>query len=225
VAVEAALVLPLLCLLVFGMVEFSLVLRDYVTVTSATRSGDRIATASADAGPGTCETGPSAPPCTSANSPALAQQAADAIESSLNGVSAESVQYVLVFQANSKGWPCATADDPTMAAGKQYCTAGTVVPATAPTSCSGYVNCVKFVWSATTNAGTPGFRYSSGSWDSRTINACLTKQQNVGIYLATSHKMLTGFFGSTMNISDKAVGKFEPLSDSTCSSLQQAPHA
>lgn len=38
-AVEAALVLPLIILLIFGMIEFSLMLRDYVAITSATRTG------------------------------------------------------------------------------------------------------------------------------------------------------------------------------------------
>jgi hypothetical protein len=43
VAVEAAIVFPLLVVLTFGIIEFSLLLRDYVSVTSLVRSGVRTA--------------------------------------------------------------------------------------------------------------------------------------------------------------------------------------
>ncbi len=45
VAVEAALVTPLILLLVFGMIEFTLLLKDNVAVTSAVRAGSRTASA------------------------------------------------------------------------------------------------------------------------------------------------------------------------------------
>src|SRR3954447_7439977 len=43
--VEAALVLPLVILLVFAVIEFGFTFRDLLTVTSATRAGARTATA------------------------------------------------------------------------------------------------------------------------------------------------------------------------------------
>ena len=82
VAVEAALVIPILCFLVFGMLEFGFAMRDYASVSSMVRTGARIASTGADHGPGTCETRPERPPCTPASSPALAQEAADAIQRS-----------------------------------------------------------------------------------------------------------------------------------------------
>jgi Flp pilus assembly protein TadG len=45
VAVEAALVTPLIVLLLFGTIEFGLALKDWLNVTSAVRSGARIASA------------------------------------------------------------------------------------------------------------------------------------------------------------------------------------
>lgn len=45
VAVEAALITPLLLLIVFGIIEFTLALRSYVAVASAVRAGARTASA------------------------------------------------------------------------------------------------------------------------------------------------------------------------------------
>ena len=45
VAVEAALVTPLILLMVFGIIEFTLLLKDAVAVTSAVRVGTRTASA------------------------------------------------------------------------------------------------------------------------------------------------------------------------------------
>lgn len=45
VAVEAALVTPLLLLLLFGIIEFGMVFKDWLTITSSVRAGARIASA------------------------------------------------------------------------------------------------------------------------------------------------------------------------------------
>ncbi|MDQ6641059.1 MAG: pilus assembly protein [Actinomycetota bacterium] len=213
VAVEAALVLPMVVLLIFGMVEFSLLLRDYVSLTAATRAGTRLASAEAGAGAGTCDPSP-APPCTPASSPKLAQDAADAMQRALTGVPNNSIDYVLIYRANGKGYPCAS---PSSSTG---CNAD--VGTTMPTTCSGYNSCVMFTWNATKGA----FRYASGSWDSTLINACVNgaAQDSVGIYLKVTHKWMTGLFGSTISINDRSVSKFEPLSVETCSSTSMSPH-
>lgn len=218
-AIEAALVLPMVMLLVFGMIEFSLLLRDYVSITAATRAGSRVASASADAGPGTCDPAP-APPCTPVSSPKVAQVAADAMARSLTGVPTNSINYLLVYRANSKGYPCAT---PVVATG---CNADTAAPATMPTSCTGYNSCVKFTWSPTANAGVGAFRYNSGAWDSTSINACVNDAalDSVGIYVKVTHKWVTGLFGSTFTLGDKSVMKFEPLPVESCKFTSIAHH-
>jgi Flp pilus assembly protein TadG len=53
-AVEFAIVVPVLFLLVIGMLEFAFVMRDYLAVSSSTRVGARIAATGANAGQGTC---------------------------------------------------------------------------------------------------------------------------------------------------------------------------
>jgi Flp pilus assembly protein TadG len=49
--VELALCLPVICLLLFGVIQFGIVFNNYVTLTDAVRAGARKATVSRDLGP------------------------------------------------------------------------------------------------------------------------------------------------------------------------------
>jgi hypothetical protein len=203
VAVEAALVMPILALLVFGIIEFGFLLRDYAGVSSLVRTGARIASTGADHGPGVCDTSPGAPVCTPASSPALAQEAADAIQRSGIASNPDQIQYILVYKANDKGYP--GADGST----------------TMPADCTGVSNCVKFVWRPSVDK----FKYNSGAWNSTTISACFpgstaNPMDRVGIYLKATHPMITGLFGSSISLSDRAVMDFEPLATQSCGSGQ-----
>lgn len=100
VAVEAALVTPILLLMVFGIIEMALLLRDDVAATSAVRVGARIASASANAGPGDCDV-----PCSPANAPKFGQLAADAIAKAGSAMPKDSIDEVWVYKANDKGYP------------------------------------------------------------------------------------------------------------------------
>jgi hypothetical protein len=203
VAVEAALVMPLILAVLFGIVEVSLLIRDHVAVTSAVRVGSRIASASAGAGPGVCETGPTAPPCTTTSSPALAQAAADAIQRAGSAMPHDSIDYILVYKANAQGYPGANGNT------------------TMPSSCSGYANCVQFVWRDTSNA----FRYAGGAWDSKSINACVNESDTLGIHMKATHRGVTGIFGASVGLADRSVMKFEPLSEDSCKPGTPAAHA
>jgi Flp pilus assembly protein TadG len=208
VAVEAALITPILVLLVFGIIEFSFVLRDYGVVSSDVRAAARIASTGAGSGPGTCDVYTGAPPCTPASAPALAQAAADAIQQEGSAMPPGNINYILVYEANTKGYPCTSS-------------ACTDTNTTMPTNCSGYPNCVRFTWQANANSGAGAFRYADGSWDSSTISACFpgnaTNPLNrVGVYLNATHPMMTGLFGSKVTIADHASFDFEPLPTATC---------
>lgn len=192
IAVEAALVTPLLLMVLFGIVEIALLLRDHVAVSSAVRTGGRIASAAAGAGPGTCETGPTAPPCTPASSPAFAQAAADAIQRAGSAMPKDSINYILVYKANNAGFPGSAT--------------------TMPTSCAGIPACVRFVWRDSLDA----FRFHSGSWASASVNACLNESDSIGVYLNATHDFVTGIMGDGVDVGDRAVLRFEPLSDDTC---------
>ncbi len=203
VAVEAALVTPMLIMLLLGIVEMTLLLRDHVAVSSAVRAGARIASAAADAGPGVCETGPEAPPCTPTSSPALAQAAADSIQREGSAMPKNSIEFILVYKANDKGYPGANG------------------VSAMPTSCSGIASCVRFVWRDSAQA----FRYAEGAWDSKSINACVNESDALGVYMKARHKFLTGVFGDGMDVRDRTVMKFEPLQDDTCKPGRPAAHS
>jgi hypothetical protein len=195
VALEAALTFPILLLLILGIIELSFLMRDHAVVVSDTRLAARIASTGSNAGAGTCPTGPGAPVCVPANVPALAQAAADAIQRAGSAMPVDQIQYLLVYKANSSGFPGADSN------------------LTMPTSCAGFSNCVMFKWRPTENK----FRYFSGSWVSTTINACFPGNlDRVGIALSANHKTFTGLFGSQLTLKDHAVMNFEPLPAQIC---------
>ncbi len=194
VAVEAALVTPMIVLLVFGIMEFSLILRDYVSVSSAVRVGARIA--SANPGAGTCSTS-----CTPSTSPKLSQLAADAIQTAGTAMPKDSIDYIFVYLANDKGYPGATGV--------------TTMPATMA-ACAAVGNCVAYKWVDASDR----FTYQSGTWTTSQINACPTTSNSVGVYLHATHNNITGFFGNTIGLGDRTVMKFEPLATATCGAGQ-----
>jgi hypothetical protein len=93
VAVEAALIFPILILLGLGIIEWSLVLRDQVEVTSVARAGARNASTLAPTHPW------AAPPTP------FTRQVVDSIERATTVLPRGSVQYVLVYQAGASGRP------------------------------------------------------------------------------------------------------------------------
>lgn len=213
VAVEAALVLPILLTLVFGIIEFSLVLRDQVAISSAVRVGARIASANPGAGPATCSPSPCAPP----SAPKLSQMAADAIQTAGTTMPQNSIRFVIVYQSNKLGYPAPTGTTTANISG----TATTGLPAAASTApCASYANCVAYKWS--TSAGK--FVYSDGGWSSATIDACPTTAYDVGVFMAATHPTLTGWFKDHFDLGDHTVMKFEPLEASQCNSLASNPH-
>ncbi len=190
---------PILVILVIGIIEMSLAMRDYAVVASDTRVGARIASTGANAGPGVCETGPLAPPCTAGSSPALAQMAANAIQRAGSAMPEDNIEYILVYKANSAGYPGANG------------------VTTMPTSCVGVPNCVRFTWRDALDE----FKYAEGTWVSTTISACFpgtvtTPLDRVGVHLQVKHPMVSGMFGVELPLADHTVMEFEPLPAATC---------
>ena len=130
-------------LVLFGIIEMSLFMRDVVSVSSSVHVGTRMASVAAGAGPATCT--PS--PCTPPTAPALAQLAANAIQQAGSAMPQDQINWIEVYNANTSGFP--------MPAGNTTSTCST--------------DCVKYVWNSTKNQ----FVYSSGSWSSASINACI----------------------------------------------------
>jgi hypothetical protein len=191
VVVEAALVTPLLLILLLGIIEMALLMKDDVALTSAVRTGGRTASANAGLGPGGVnEGGDCVAPCSPANVPMFAQVAANAIARAGSAMPKNSIQELWVYKANNKGYP--GNDD--------------------STSWTCGANCVKFKW-----VDNKGFRYVSGTWISSTVNACANNSPDaVGIYMKVKHDFLTGFFTNSVMIEDHSVFAFEPLPTLTC---------
>lgn len=188
---EFALIAMPLILLLFLIVEASFLMKDYVSVSSAVRSGARTASASAGAGQGTCDPG-SVDPCSPANAPKLAQAAAAAITTNGTALNSADIEFVMVYKPNpnGNGFP--------IGQNKLVCSS----------------SCVKYVW----NSSLSRFSFSSGSWASATINACVNDaaRDSVGVGMRVNHKPVSGFFGTSFTIEEHTVMQFEPLESSTC---------
>lgn len=199
-AVEFALVVPILVILLLGIIEMSFLMRDYSSLSSSVRAGARTASAAADAGPGTCEASdPSPPPCTPASVPAFAQAAADTIQQAGTAMPREDIEWLMVYEAGTNGFPL----------GQTTLT------------CSS--NCVIYVW----DAGLGKFRYSSGSWASASVNACVNDpgRHTVGVGMQADHTWLTGMFGDGMVMQERTVMQFEPLEADRCKPGTANAHA
>lgn len=198
VAVEAALLFPILVLLVFGMIEFSLLLRDYVTINSAVRTGARVAAAEPRVGtPAACQSPTEADSC-------FAQDAADAIERAGSAMPKDQIDYIQIYLANNRGFPSQSINwraDTT--SNFNSCPAAF---------------CYTYRWINGTG-GNPGrFTWQSGTWNPQSINACPddVDAMAVGVRMAATHQGITGLVGSSWPMSDHAVMKFEPLRPGTC---------
>jgi len=195
-AVEFALVAPVLFIMVIGIIEMALLMRDHVALTSLVRTGGRTASANLQMGPaGDGEGGDCISPCTPANAPMLAQLAANAIQRAGTALPPGSIRELWIYKANSKGYPGGASS----------------------TSMECTVNCVKYAWQPTKEQ----FRYLTGTWQSSTISACANNNpDSVGVYMRAEHSFMSGMFGSTADIEDHAVFTFEPMPTLTCAAGQ-----
>jgi hypothetical protein len=191
-AVEFALVSLLLFTILLGIMEFALLMRDNVSVSSAVRTGARIASAEAGAGPASCPTSPSPPPpCSPTSAPKLAQDAADAVQRAGSAMPKDQIDEMWIYKSDSSGFP------------------GTATTL-ATSSCSS--NCVKYTWVAANDR----FQYASGTWTSTTIGACAGSSDAVGVIIKAHHNYLFGMFGTSAAVTDRAVMQFEPLPTDSC---------
>ncbi len=184
--------MPVLVLVLLGIIEMSLLMRDVVATSSSVRVGGRITSVAAGAGQGTCQASQNPPPCSPASVPALAQAAADAVQRAGSAMPKEQINWMLIYNANSSGWP--------MPAGNTS------------TACPS--ECVKYVW----DPGLDNFRYASGTWASKSINACINDplRMSVGIIINAKHSWVTGLFGDSVTLQERTVMQFEPLPNDGC---------
>lgn len=192
-AVEFALVAPILILLMLGTFDLALLMKDHVSMSSSVRSGARTASASAGAGPGTCQASVNPPPCSPSSVPAFAQAAADMMQVG-TAMATDDIDWLIVYEAGSNGYPI----------GQTTLTCGS--------------NCVRYVW----DAGLNKFRYSSGSWASASVNACVNDpgRHSVGVGMQATHTWFTPVGSSLLSaattMEERTVMQFEPLESDRC---------
>lgn len=192
VAVEAALITPVLILLIFGAIEFTLLLRDHVATTSLVRVGARIASAEPRQGTvASCQSLALTPAC-------FAQDAADAMQRSGSALPKNSIEYILVYRANKEGYPGSDGN-------------------TSFENCPGN-SCYKFTWQDGTGGSAGRFAYAGGAWNPQSINACQgdPNAMAVGVYMKVKHPAVIGLFFNNFTLTDHAVMKFEPMQEGVC---------
>ena len=91
VAVEFALIAPLFLILVFGVIEISLLLRDYVAVTSLARNGARVASSEA-------------------RKDAMPADVVDAVNKSGSAIPKDSIDEMWIYKAGANGYPVGYSD-------------------------------------------------------------------------------------------------------------------
>ena len=196
-AVEFAIVVPVLLLILLGILEFAFVMRDYLSVSSAARVREPRRPAAALAR--RC----ARPPCRTAKCPVhvteLAQAAADAIEKAGSSMPLEQVQAIWVYKANGDGFAGLASDlDGMLARG-------------CANSPSEDLACVS-VRVERHRVRVRRRRLELGARSTRASTA-LTR---VGGYMDSEHPFFTGFFQSTIDIQDRSVMTFEPLKPEIC---------
>ena len=195
-AVEAAFIFPVLFFLVFGMIEYALVLRDKIAITSAVRTAGRLASSEPRAA-GYADVVTNTP----ASITGLVPDAVKAVAAGATGVPWASIKEVWVYQASASGLPLS----------------GSLGNGGCGTNCVRYTYDPARVWIDPSSglSITGGFNLVSGSWAASSINACAGDPlaQSVGVYLKVQHNfILGGLIGkATLDVSDNTAFKFEPI--------------
>ncbi len=189
-AVEAAILLPLFFLLIFGILEWGLFMRDSLSVTESSRVGVRTASALPRVDNFT-------------------QTTVDAMAKAGSAIPKSKIDFILVYKANVHGYPGPDSNTTMTCAGYSKSCDKFVWNAA-----SG-----KFVldptsppppWNPKAPIGTEGHvnacpTVASGG-----------PPDSVGVYVQADHQWVTQFFGTSRKISARAVLTFEPKQISTC---------
>ena len=191
--VEAAIITPFAFFLMFGMIEFGLLLRTEHAVGDASSNGVRVAAAH-----------PREPESTGPDA-GFAPRIKKEVEDSLTSLGAGDVDFIAIYLAEDNGLPAGADSDDEI---DENCGAGTSCPlygvANGP---DGW----KF-------ADTASF---GGDWDPSTVDACpvlngVDTRDRVGVYVQANYDFLTPWIADIFSenprpVTDRTVTKFEPV--------------
>lgn len=186
--VEAALITPVFALLLFGIIEYGLTFRDYLTVANASRDGARAASAFGDD--------------TYADYNVL-----QVIKQSTKGFRPNEIQRVIIFDAGGVGgsvlnsshpaYPCLNAAQGITNICNVYVAADLSRPRS-DFGCQTGRNLDRYWCPAALNGQ-----------DGREVRASVGPDY-IGVYVQTRHNFITGIFGSGLNLNDELVMRIEP---------------
>lgn len=196
-AVETAIVLPLILVLTFAIIDFSILLRDYVGITNIVRDASRTASTLPRFGtvPGHAGTD---------GESSFAREATLVLETTGTAIPTASIDEMWVYIANARGFPLSSGtpiNNWDLDSNESF---STCPPET----------CVRYGWRDDPDPAIPGsFQFISGTLDPLGINACPgdDNAMAVGVYMQINHSAPVGLFGTSGPLSDRAVTKFEPL--------------
>ncbi len=207
-AVEFAIVVPVLLLILLGILEFAFVMRDYLSVSSprvwVPESRPRGPGEGGDL-PDPLPVGMTAAPVR--NVPHLAQSTADAIQRAGTAMPQDMIDEIWVYRANTYGFP----DKPGNDGSAQTLRRRSPLDARRTAGAYRWIDAVPPAWGASDTC-----RAARGIWNS--INACINdpNAQSVGVLMSATHPFLTGFFRTSLTITERTVTKFEPLPNNIC---------
>jgi len=206
-AVEAALILPVFFILLFGIIDFALVLKDSNAVSNAVRAAGR----SMSAVPKQVMT---------VNEPRFNTLVSDGVNvavitgmkaalSNLTGVKPESIQEIWFYQTAANGVPSNSTALPVGGS------AGTCLQTCVKYEYDASLPWVDMTVTPSVNM-TGGFRRVSGSWPATAINACQGNSSSLAVYLRVKRSFLFPWTSwvarsSTIDLKDTAGFRFEPL--------------
>lgn len=186
--VEAAFITPVFALLIFGILEFGLAFRDYLTVANASRDGARAASAFGD------------------------DQYADynviqVIRQATKGFKPNEIRRLIIFDAGAVGGSvlnpshpaheCLTATVGSLNRCNVYDAADLKLPKSA-FGCQPGQNLDRYWCPAALNGQNGREVRASGPPD------------YIGVYVQTRHEFITGLFGPGINLEDELVMRIEP---------------
>lgn len=183
--IEAALISPVFLLLVFGVLEFGLAFRDYLTVNNAAQGGAR---AGAIAG----------------NDTDADYKIIDAIRTEASAVSPGQVKRVVIFKASGTTTPvpqaCTTSSTGIQDVCNVYLTSDlTQSDPSAWDNCNDPTNPARF-WCSTTRKTAATAAAGNGPPD------------YLGVWVQVEHPWVTGLFGKTIDLTSTTIAKLEPRS-------------
>ena len=180
--VEAAFVFPVLIIIAFGLIEFGLVLKDYLTVANMTRSGARTAVA----------TGASA---------TADYNILQSIGAAGTALGSGNLQYIVIFKATagSSALPSPSCNSGSVTGLCNYYT-----PAQLTLAKTNFGNCLSNGDATVDGAWCPVQRVNTLTGNSG------VGPDYVGVYVKTVHPYITKLFGSSLTMTDTTVMRIEP---------------